>query len=196
MRRRSGSPRATLEDVKRPAVPALVIAVAALLVGLLTYGLVAGGTDTTLDDAVARGDRPAAPEATRELPLNDGSGTRSLADERGKIVVLNFWASWCEPCKDEAPVLEKIHRRLSDAGKGMVLGALFDDAIADARAFEREFGLTYPSMRDVDSELYKGFGGTGVPETFVLDPAGRVTAVSRGQVSEAFLDEALRKLGA
>ena len=182
--------------MKRPAVPALVIVVAALLVGLLTYGLVAGGNDTTIDDAIRRGETPPAPNASLELPLNDGSGTRSLADVRGQVVVLNFWASWCEPCKDEAPVLEKIHKRLSNAGKGMVLGALFDDAVTDAREFEREFGLTYPSVRDIDTELYQGFGGTGVPETFVLDPQGRVTAISRGQVDEAFLDRALKKLGA
>lgn len=182
--------------MKRPAVPALVIVVAALLVGLLTYGIVAGGNDTTLDDAISRGETPAAPQAGLRLPLNDGTGERSLRDERGKIVVLNFWASWCEPCKDEAPVLEKVHQRLAKSGKGMVLGALFDDAIADAREFEEEFGLTYPSVRDVDSELYSGFGGTGVPETFVLNAKGEITAISRGQVSEEFLDTALKKLGA
>ncbi len=182
--------------MKRPAVPVLVIVVAALLVGLLSYGLVAGGNDTTIDDAIRRGERPAAPQASLKLPLNDGTGSRSLTDVRGQIVVLNFWASWCEPCKDEAPVLEKIHKRLSNAGKGMVLGALFDDAISDAKEFEREFGLTYPSVRDVGTELYQGFGGTGVPETFVLDPQGRITAISRGQVSEEFLDRALKKLGA
>lgn len=196
MRGPSGPPTTTLRRVKRPAVPVLVIAVAALLVGLLTYGLVAGGNDTTLDDAISRGERPAAPNAGLELPLNDGGGSRSLQDVRGKIVVLNFWASWCEPCKDEAPVLEKIHQRLANAGKGMVLGATYDDAITDARKFEREFGISYTSVRDVDTKLYQGFGGTGVPETFVLDPEGRITAISRGQVTEDFLDTALTKLGA
>lgn len=174
----------------------LVVVAAALLVGLLTYGLVLGGNDTTLDDAVTRGEFPAAPQAGLQLPLNDGGGSRSLKDVRGKIVVLNFWASWCDPCKDEAPVLEKIHRRLSAAGKGIVLGVTYQDAVTDARDFEREHGITYASIRDTDTELYKGFGGTGVPETFVLDAQGRIRAISRGQVSEEFLDEALRKLGA
>jgi len=182
--------------VKRPVVPVVVIAVAALLVGLLVYGLVAGGNDTTLDDAVKRGDKPTAPGAQLERRNVDGSGTLRLADLRGKVVVLNFWGSWCEPCKEEAPVLQRIHERLARAGRGTVLGATYNDPTTDSLKFERENGITYPSVQDVSTELYDEFGGTGVPETFVIDPQGRVIAISRGQVSEPFLDAALKRLGA
>lgn len=183
--------------VKRPVVPMMVIAVAAALVGLLVYGLAAnGGTDTTLDDAVKRGSRPTAPKASLQRPRLDGRGSTSLADLRGKIVVLNFWASWCDPCEDEAPVLQQIQERLQRADKGTVLGATWNDSITDAKSFEEKYDITYPSVRDVDTTLYEAFGGTGIPETFVIDPEGKVVAVSRGQVSEQFLDDALKKLGA
>ncbi|WP_372790678.1 TlpA family protein disulfide reductase [Paraconexibacter sp.] len=182
--------------MKRPAVPIAVIAVAAALFGLLVYGIAAGGNDTTLDDAVKRGERPVAPGADLERRKVDGTGSLKLADLRGEIVVLNFWGSWCEPCKDEAPVLKRIHERLADAGKGTVLGATYNDPTADTLAFERENDIDYPSVQDVSTDLYDEFGGTGVPETFVIDPQGRITAISRGQVSEEFLDTALRKLGA
>jgi cytochrome c biogenesis protein CcmG/thiol:disulfide interchange protein DsbE len=183
--------------VKRPAVPIAVILVAASLVGLLVYGLVANsGTDTTLDDAVKKGSRPQAPKATLARPRLDDRGSTSLADQRGKIVVLNFWASWCDPCEDEAPVLQQIQQRLERAGKGTVLGATWNDSITDAKAFEAKNDITYPSVRDVDTTLYEAFGGTGIPETFVIDPEGKVVAVSRGQVSAQFLDDALKKLGA
>ena len=82
-----------------------VVIAATALVGLLAYGVAAKQTDTSIDQAVASGERIDAPEAT--LPLLDASGKGSLADHRGKVVVLNFWASWCGPCVKELPLLEE-----------------------------------------------------------------------------------------
>ena len=93
---------------------------AALLVGLLAYGLTTTGTDTTLDSAMADGER-VAPPTERSLPVLGGSGSRSLGDFAGKVVLVNVWASWCEPCRDELPLIEKAHRMLSERG-GTVLG--------------------------------------------------------------------------
>ena len=109
-----------------------VTVAAATLVGLLAYGVVSKGTDTTLDDAVAKGQRPEAPVAA--LPTLGADGDASLADYKGKVVVLNFWASWCEPCREEVPLLQKTHETIAAKG-GVVLGVDTQDASGKATAF-------------------------------------------------------------
>lgn len=182
-----------MQQHRRSVVPVVVGVLAAALVALLIYGMAAGGDDTTLDDAVKRGDRPEAPGATLERPLLDGTGQKALADFRGQIVVLNFWASWCAPCADEAPILERVHKRLQARNAGTVLGATYSDSPSASRRFERRYRITYPSVRDVDTDLAEQYGTRNLPETFVLDREGRIVAVSRGQVSQEFLDRAIAK---
>jgi len=171
--------------MSRTAVPVAVIAAAAALLGLLVYGVVSRGEDRTIDDAVSRGKRISAPH--QSLPVLNGPGRQSLSDYRGKVVVLNFWASWCDPCRIEAPALQGLQRRIASRG-GTVLGVDFRDTATDARAFMREFNLTYPSLRDTDGWLAKQYGTRALPETFVIDRQGRIAAVSRGTVSRRFLD--------
>jgi len=176
---------------RRSIVPAVAVVLTTALIVLLGYGMVAGGTDATLDDAVKRGERPAAPASTMQRPNLAGSGSTSLSDLRGRIVVLNFWAHWCEPCRDEAPVLNRAQRRLQREQLGTVLGATYDDPPVDARAFQRRYKLAFPSVSDVGTRLAREFGTNKLPETFVLDRRGRVVAISRGQISWAFLDRAI-----
>jgi cytochrome c biogenesis protein CcmG/thiol:disulfide interchange protein DsbE len=178
---------------RRSFVPTVVVVLAVALVGLLVYGVVNRSEDTTLDDAVKAGKRPVAPEATLALPLLNGPGKSMLGDRRGKVVVLNFWASWCEPCRAEAKILERAHRTLQQSGTGTVLGATYNDAAEDSHRFEREFKITYPSVRDVGTKLAKAYGTRALPETFVLDGNGRIVAISRGQISQRFLDDALAR---
>ena len=90
-----------------------VILTAALLVGLLAYGVASKRTDTSIDDAAASGQRIDAP--TARLPVLGRDGESSLADYKGKVVVLNFWASWCKPCTEELPLLENCLLYTSDA---------------------------------------------------------------------------------
>jgi cytochrome c biogenesis protein CcmG, thiol:disulfide interchange protein DsbE len=167
----------------------------AALLGLLVYGVAGSKDDRSLDAAVARGEPTPVPGRTLERPDLDGAGTRSLADFAGKPVLLNFWASWCEPCKAEAPLLKAAQRRLEARG-GTVLGATYQDVTGDSRAFERAEGLTFPSVRDLGTELAEGFGTNGLPETFAIDAQGNVVDLFRGQLTEPVLERLLRKVGA
>lgn len=173
-------------------MPLVAILAAAALVGLLVYGVASRGGDTTLDDAVAGGARPQAPSLS--LPALTGGGASSLAAQRGKVVLLNFWASWCDPCRAEAPVLERAQRRLRAAG-GTVLGVTYRDATPDSLAFVKRFGLTYPNLRDVDGRLATAYGTRALPESFVIDRTGHVVDLSRGQISQRFVDRALARAG-
>jgi cytochrome c biogenesis protein CcmG/thiol:disulfide interchange protein DsbE len=169
----------------RPVAGISVVALGVVaLIGLLIYGVKATGPGHTLDDAIARGERPAAPAVV--LPELEGGSTAALADYRGRVVVLNYWASWCTPCRQESPLLERWHERISARG-GTVLGVDILDVTADARAFIRRFRLTYPMLRDRDGDTQKRFGVTGYPETLVVDRRGRIAALQRGPVDDAFL---------
>ena len=147
-----------------------VTVAAAALVGLLAYGIAARHASTTLDDALAQGKRPAAPEMT--LPRLGAPGKASLADYRGKVVVLNMWASWCDPCRQEVPLLQKTQTQIASRG-GTVLGIDTQDASGNALAFLRARRATFPSLRDRDRSYGKDFGVTGYPETFLIDRRGR-----------------------
>jgi cytochrome c biogenesis protein CcmG/thiol:disulfide interchange protein DsbE len=168
-----------------------VTVAAAALVGLLAYGLVAKGTDTTLDEAVAKGRRPAAPVSA--LPRLQRQGQGSLADYKGKVVVLNVWASWCEPCREEVPLLQKTHERIQPRG-GLVLGLDTADASKKAIRFLDEMKADFPSLRDRDRQFGRRLGVTGYPETFLIDRKGRIAALQRFPVTQQWLDQHLPKL--
>jgi cytochrome c biogenesis protein CcmG/thiol:disulfide interchange protein DsbE len=172
-----------LKRLLTPGGIAALVGVAALF-ALLAYGVLQGDDQTGIDEALADGRRAETPSL--ELPLLDRPGRASLDDFEGKVVVLNFWASWCAPCRDEAPLLQRWHERIAPQG-GTVLGVDALDAADDARDFVRRFGITYPNIRDVSGERLKPFGIAAYPETFVLDRRGRIAALVRGPVTEEFL---------
>jgi cytochrome c biogenesis protein CcmG/thiol:disulfide interchange protein DsbE len=178
--------------LKRSAVPITVAVLAAALLGLLVYGVAGRKASDTLDQAVAAGERPLAPGRDVRLPsLDDGGRPMALGDLGGKIVVLNFWASWCEPCKAEAPVLERAQQRLRRSGGGTVLGVTYKDFEDDSRAFVRDEKVSYPNLRDDRLKLAPQYGTTQLPETFIIDGKGNVVAMSRGQIDQPFMDRAL-----
>jgi cytochrome c biogenesis protein CcmG/thiol:disulfide interchange protein DsbE len=172
-------------------VPVAVICVLLGLVALLAYGLASNEPDRSVDEALQRGEREQAPEL--ELPRLGGDGSAALADYRGRVVVLNFWASWCKPCKDESPLLERWHRQMAARG-GLVLGVDMLDVTHDAQAFIAEYGLTYPMLKDKDGEGLETFGVVQYPETFVIDRQGRIADVRRGPVDEEFMESSVEPL--
>ena len=129
-----------------------------------------------------------------ELPrLDDDARTIALTQYRGKVVVVNFWASWCGPCRDEAPVLQRA--ATANARRGVVvIGVNQRDFVEDARAFVREYGITYPNAYDGPGKLFERYGMTGWPETFVVSRDGTIVEHVAGPIEDAEqLDAAIAK---
>jgi cytochrome c biogenesis protein CcmG, thiol:disulfide interchange protein DsbE len=179
-------------------VVAILSLIAALLV-LLAYGLTASSPDDSIDGRLA--ERRAAEAPALELPvLQQGSlgplteklrplfaDDRLALDElRGIPVVLNFWASWCPPCRSEAPLLERMWRSLRRQGVVM-LGLNMQDLTGDARDFIREFRVSYPNVRDQSDEVAIDWGVAALPETFFIDARGRVVGHVIGAVANSQL---------
>ena len=150
------------------------------LIALLAFGLLSKGSAT-----IEVGD----PVPDASLPhLGEDSGEGRIADYRGEWVLVNLWASWCDPCRDEAPDLERWWRRHRDE-RVTVLGINVQDNSEDALDFLAEFESSYPQLRSVGDERSEAFGSTGVPENFLVDPRGRLALIYRGPVDESFLRE-------
>ena len=157
----------------------VAIGLVALLFILLAWSLLhdEGGD---LSKRANAGDRPAAPHFS--LERLDQEGQLDLGSLRGKAVVLNVWASWCIPCKEEAPYLEQVWRANRDRDV-VVLGLDAKDFRADARRFADRFGLTFPLVYDGPGNTIGGYGVTGFPETFVIDREGNVVRAFAGAVN-------------
>jgi cytochrome c biogenesis protein CcmG/thiol:disulfide interchange protein DsbE len=162
----------------------VVIALLALLVGVFLKGVLAGSS--TVSAQLRDGKRPQAPDFT--LDTLDG-GTFTLSSTRGKPVVLNFWASWCGPCKDEAPVLAELAHRYGD--KLDIVGVNSQDDIGDARSFAQRYGLDFTVVHDT-GPVYRKWGLGGLPETFVIAPDGKVVKHFPGQITGPDLEQALQ----
>jgi cytochrome c biogenesis protein CcmG/thiol:disulfide interchange protein DsbE len=180
--------------VKRLALPVLAGLGAVALIALLVFGVTRHETDGRLDTALANGKHPPAP-ATPLPRLDAAAGSRSIAAYRGKVVVLNVFASWCTPCADEAPILQRTQKRLS--GQGVtVLGVTWRDNAPDAQAFARKYKLSYPIVRDVSGDFSQTLGLLGVPETFLIDRQGRIVQVRRIPVTEDWVRTVVEPLAA
>lgn len=179
-----------MESKRSPWTYAALALLAAIL-ALLVYGVAIKTGGNKYDNALAEGKRLPAPER-RVRVLND-SRTSSLADYRGKVVLLNFWASWCEPCKEEAPAIERANKKYAQQGL-VVVGADVDDLSKDANEFIIENRLTYPSLRYSSANATKDFGTKRMPETFIIDRDGNVAALKRMQIDDAWLNSVLPKV--
>ncbi len=176
--------------MRRLVVPGLVIVAAAALLALLGFGVAHQGSDSSIDAAVRKGHLPMAPSANMALPILDAAGSQKLADLRGKVVVLNVFASWCDPCKAEAPILEQEQQRLKGQN-ATILGVTYLDNSSDSEKFVRQQHISYPVVRDVSGNFVRSFGTTGVPETFVINRQGRIAALRRFQIDSTWLSQTL-----
>lgn len=177
---------------RRRTIAAVVGGVVVLgVIALLVVGLVnKDQIGTSIQDALAAGERPDAPAlALPVLVAADGIGPAgsevSLDDLRGRTVVLNFWASWCPPCEAESPVLEEVARRYRQRGdEVVVLGVDVQDLRGNALGFIEDNGLTYPSLRDGGDDAMNDYQVPALPESFVIDPQGRIALKVRGAVED------------
>ncbi|MEV0997471.1 TlpA disulfide reductase family protein [Nonomuraea sp. NPDC050202] len=152
---------------------------------------VAGDGKMQVFEAAERRPAPAV-----EGPTLDGA-TASLAAHRGKVVVLNFWASWCGPCRAEAPVLKEVAAKTKGSGVEF-LGVDFKDRQADAKAFERTEQTGYPHIFDQPGKVALAFQGTvppaAIPSTLIIDKQGRIAARALGAVKYTDLMNAVTKV--
>jgi cytochrome c biogenesis protein CcmG/thiol:disulfide interchange protein DsbE len=133
------------------------------------------------------------PVASVELPYLEDPGTLNLADVGSDILVVNFWASWCLPCRAEHPVLVDTATRWESAGV-RVIGIVYQDDVESASRFLDEFGRAYEVVTDPGGRAAISFGVFGVPETFIVGRDGKVAGVVRGEVSGPGLESALQRL--
>jgi cytochrome c biogenesis protein CcmG, thiol:disulfide interchange protein DsbE len=164
---------------------AAAVGVVAALIGLLTWSVVTDQKAQRLADQVRAGEKPAAPSFA--LPELDGGKEVSLASLRGKGVILNFWASWCEPCKEEGPMLQAAWEENRDTGL-VVLGVNARDFKSDARRFVERYGLTFPILHDARGSSLGRYGLQAFPETWWIDRNGRLVAYSQGQFTQGELE--------
>jgi cytochrome c biogenesis protein CcmG/thiol:disulfide interchange protein DsbE len=149
------------------------------VIGLLGYGLLNKSAEAL---------EPGEAVPATALPRLGDDGAGSVADYRGRWVLLNVWASWCTPCRDESPALERFHR---DHGgrRFVILGIDTNDLSDDALSFVRKYGITYPQLRDGSGDFAQDeLGTSGVPESFLVGPDGKLVLHRLGPVTGEYLD--------
>ncbi len=160
----------------------IAVLAAVAFIALLAFGLIAKkGADIAVGEP--------APDAPIERL--DGDGTISLSDYRGQWVLVNFWASWCKPCEEESPAIERFSREHAD--EMAVLGVNSKDNSVDAKAFIDEYGLSWDMAKDT-GERSDAYGVLGFPESFLVDPDGNLALIQRGPMDEQFLNERVAPL--
>jgi cytochrome c biogenesis protein CcmG/thiol:disulfide interchange protein DsbE len=161
--------------IRRLIITLLIIAP---LLALLAYGF-------TRDSHYIVSPLLAKPATPFTLALYDGRKL-SLADLRGKAVFLNFWASWCVPCREEAHELEAAWQKIKDTNM-IFVGVAVQDADQNAHEFLKEFKITYPNGKDETAKIAVDYGTWGIPESFFIDPQGRITYKHVGAIRAALV---------
>ncbi|MCI0650002.1 MAG: TlpA family protein disulfide reductase [Chloroflexi bacterium] len=169
------------------------------ILGLLGYALLTGAGQPGRPSGVVVNNQAATlalldqPAPDFSLALFNTGETLRLSDLRGKVVVLNFWASWCPPCRQEAPAFEQVWQAYKDQGVVFV-GVDIWDTDQEAVKFLQEFGITYPTGPDPTGEIAIDYGLTGIPETYFITPDGMIAHKAIGIVQEETLAQTIEAL--
>jgi cytochrome c biogenesis protein CcmG, thiol:disulfide interchange protein DsbE len=154
------------------------VAVLAVIVALVAAVLLSGSS--------GGGEGKPAPELPRQVLVPP---RQTLASLRGKPAAVNFWASWCEPCRKESPDLQRLYRSLH--GRAGLVGVDYSDAAGSAHDFIDQHGLEYPMLSDPDGKVGDRYGVTGLPATAIIDSRGRIVELLRGPQTAATVRNAL-----
>jgi cytochrome c biogenesis protein CcmG/thiol:disulfide interchange protein DsbE len=174
------------------AAQGLALAAVAGLLGLLIWDISHERQATGFVSQIKAGDRPLAPALALKPLTGSAPGKVSLASYRGKVVVINFWASWCRPCKAEAPRLEAASRRWADRGV-VFLGVDANDFGTDGKRFLDRHDISYLNLEDGSGSSIGRWGVTGFPETFFIDRQGRAVDHVPLEIKVAEIDAGIRK---
>ncbi|WP_249020240.1 peroxiredoxin [Conexibacter sp. S30A1] len=162
--------------MRRFAVPSVVSAVVVALLVVLAFGVSNDGTTSALISQLHAGHHPIAPDSKMPLPLlGSSNGRKTLASLRGKVVMINFFAGWCDSCQAEAPQIRAAEAQLRARG-GTVLGVTFQDSSPDAMSFLARYHLSFPTLRDPTGAFAQAYGVYQIPQTYIVGPKGDVQA--------------------
>jgi cytochrome c biogenesis protein CcmG, thiol:disulfide interchange protein DsbE len=164
------------------------VALVAALLGLLVWKVVQNDR-TNVASSYTKGHKTKPVDF--DLKRLGAPGSLKLSSLKGKVVVVNFWASWCEPCKSEAPRFQAAHQKYGD--RVAFVGVDTADYSADAGRFLDRYGVTYPNVRDPDRSVLGKYGGLPIPRTFVISPRWQVTGYIFGEARSEDLNSAIQK---
>jgi cytochrome c biogenesis protein CcmG/thiol:disulfide interchange protein DsbE len=179
--------------MRKFVIPGVIVVAAVAALALLAFGVSRNNDTSSIDAKVARGAYPVPPNYRKPLDMLDSSRQVSLASFRGKVVVLNVFASWCADCAVEAPLLAQEQKMLA-AHNATLLGVTYEDAESSTVSFDRDHRVDYPVVRDVSGDFVRSFGTDAVPETFVINRQGKVAAVRREPVTAQWFRQTLPKI--
>jgi peroxiredoxin len=177
----------------------IVMALGGGLAGLLVIALVWVLSGRSAQPALPPVGEVNKPAPDFVLPGLDGKDVR-LSDYRGKVVLVNFWGTWCEPCKDETPALQSAYRQLGDQGL-VIIGIDLNnqersgaEGTSDVRAFTERYGVTYPIAMDVAGEMARAFQIYPIPTSFFIDPDGTIRYVRAGPIAAQEIEPIFKRL--
>lgn len=190
---------------RRPVGILVALAAAGMFIALLIFGVLGQAPDSTIDDSLARGQAAPAPAfdlavlqrgdlgaaLTARLAPALADGRLAVRELRGIPVVLNIWASWCDPCRAEAPLLERAWRTTGRPGGTLFLGLDQQDVSSDGLAFLHAYRVDYVNVRDPGNDVPRSYGATGIPETFFINARGEVVDHVIGVVSPRQLQQGI-----